>query len=411
MNKTKFAVTAALAVLGLVVMPPVASAQAQNPPAQNPPQNPFSNPPQKPPETAMAKAVKPASRVIEEIIARVNNEIITRTDYETALQALRREMEEDCQEASRKDPALCTPDKFKEALAQRQKDVLRDLIDNSLLVQRAKDMGINVETDLIKQLDSIRVQNNLPDMEALERAVTQAGIVWEEYKNNFRNRLLTDQIIYREIQPQIMSKISDEDLKKYYEEHKNEFHRPAQVVLSEIFVGTDGKPEAELPALEQKAKTLHTRVKNGEDFNELAKRFSDGTTAKQGGSLGTFEPSQLSKEIADQVFKMKRGEFTDVIQTRTGYLILKVEQRYEQGIQPLEKVEMEIRQQLYYKDLQPVAREYLTRLRGESYVMIKAGYVDSAGVSTAPIQEVQPAPPEDKDAKKKKKKDGHSGSL
>ena len=372
---------------------------------QGQPQNPPQKPPDNPAPAQPGKAPGPAKKVVEEIVARVNNEIITRSEYERARQLMRSELEGDCREAAQKNPTACTAEMLHKALEERDKDVLRDLVDNSLLVQRGKDLGINVEPEVVKQLDSVRLGNNLPDLEALEREVEKTGIVWEDYKNNIRSRLLTQEVIYREVQPTIVSKISDDDLKKFYDEHKAEFHRPEQVVISEILVSTEAKPETELPALEQKAKTLLDRVKKGEDFNELAKRFSDGTTAKQGGNLGTFERGQLSKEFEAQVFKMKRGDTTDVIRTRTGFMVLKVEQRYDAGLQPLEKVENEIRQQLYYKQLQPAAREYLTKLRQESYVMIKAGYVDTAGSSSAPIQEVQPVSEDSKDKKKKETKE------
>jgi peptidyl-prolyl cis-trans isomerase SurA len=391
----------------LLVLASDAAAQAQTQ-TQSQPQNLPPSPQAKP----SGKAPEPSKRVIEEIVARVNNEIITRSDLVRARESLRRELEDDCREASQANPASCTPEKLQKGMEEREKDVLRDLVDNSLLVQRGKDLGLNVEPSVVKQLDAVRVQNNLPDMEALERAVSQAGVVWEEYKSNIRNRLLTQEVIRREVGPSIEKDISKEEMRKFYDEHKDEFYRPEQVVLSEIFVSTEGKSEAEIPALEQKAKTLLDRVKKGEDFNELAKRYSDGSTAKQGGDLGVFRRGQVAKELEEQVFKMKRGDLTEVIRTRTGFLTLKVEQRYEEGLQPIEKVENEIMNQLYFQKMQPALRAYLTRLREESYVLIKPGFTDTVGVSSAPIRESQPVPEDAKGKKKaKKEKKGPAGSL
>jgi len=387
------------------------SAQTQGQ-AQNPPPPVLEK--VKPADPAKAPEVpaKPLTKsVIEEIVARVNNEIITRSEFERARAQMRKELQDDCEEAARTNPANCTPEKLAKAWEQREPEVLRDLIDTSLLVQRGKDLGINVEPQVIKQLDEIRQQNNLPDLETLEKKVEEAGIAWEEYKNSFRSRILTQEVVYRDVYPDLQ--VTDAEVQQLYTKNKEQFQRPEQVILAEIFVSTEGKAESEIPALEQKAKTLLDRVKKGEDFNQLAKRFSDGTTAKQGGDLGTFHRGQLAKELEDQVFKMKRGDVTDVIHTRTGFLVLKVEQRYEEGIQPLEKVKNEVEGQIRYEKLQPAVRAYLTKLREESYVLVKPGYVDVAGTSTAPIEEVQPTPdtPKGKKGKneksdKKDKKDG-----
>ncbi len=93
-------------------------------------------------------------------------------------------------------------------------------------------------------------------------------------------------------------------MQKYYEDHKDEFVRPEQVILREIFVSTEGKPDSDMPALQQEGGGLLQRVKNGEDFGELAKHFSDGSTAKQGGDLGQFERGQLAANIEQEVFKL-----------------------------------------------------------------------------------------------------------
>lgn len=348
-----------------------------------------------------AQSPRPASgsanaRIVEEIVVRVNNEIITASELEKAREALRREIEEqDCR--------TCSAAEKVAMLQEREKNLLRDLIDQSLLVQRAKDNGVNVEADVVRQLDSIRQRNNLASMEDLERAVTASGVPWEDFKANIRNGFLTQEVIRREVSPSI--RISREELKKYYEEHKDEFHRPEQVYLREIFVSTDGKKEEEIPALEQKAKNLLDRVKKGEEFSELAKRFSDGSTAAQGGELGVFERGQLAKELEEVVFKLDRGQMTDVIRTRTGFLILRVEQRYEAGLQPLEKVENEIYGKLHYEQVQPQLRLYLRRLREESYLVVKAGYVDSAAVASTPIEEIPYQSEEDKKKSKKEKKE------
>jgi peptidyl-prolyl cis-trans isomerase SurA len=192
-------------------------------------------------------------------------------------------------------------------------------------------------------------------------------------------------------------------VEKYYNEHKKEYVRPEQVALREIEVATEGKTDAELPDLKKKAETALQRVKDGEDFGEIAKRFSDGSTAKQGGFLGIYKRGELSKELEDIVFKMKKSELTGVMDTKQGYLVLQVLEHYDEGEQSLAKVEPEIMDKLYSERMEPKLREYLKALREQSYVVIKPGYQDIAGGGNSEIQEVSATPEATKSKKARKK--------
>ncbi|MGA7839274.1 MAG: peptidylprolyl isomerase [Candidatus Acidiferrales bacterium] len=333
------------------------------------------------------------SAVVEEIIARVNNDIITMSDYQKAEDQLREEVAHDCQG--------CSQDRLMADFKDQQKDLLRGLIDQSLMVQRAKDMGISVESDVIKRLDDVRKQNGLASMEDLEKAVESSGLAWEDYKTTIRNGLLTQEVVRREVGSHI--NIATDEVKQYYDAHPQEFTRPEQVVLSEIFLSTDGKSPEEIASVQRKAEDLRNRVMKGDDFNEIAKRYSEGSTAKDGGDLGTFKKGELAPQLEEVVFKMDKDQITDVIQTKTGFEILKVENHYQAGLQPMDKVENEIMNRLYMVKMQPQMRDYLGQLREESYVMVKPGYIDTAAVAGASvIQEVQPTP--DVATKKKEKK-------
>ena len=274
-------------------------------------------------------AAQDKGQVVEEVVARVNNEVITRGDLDSARKSLEEDAHQDC--------PTCTEAQIRREVEAGQKDLLRDLIDNSLMVQRGKDVGINVDADLVKRLDEIRQQNKIDSMEELEKQVTASGVDFEDFKNNIRNQLITQEVIRREVGSRLI--LDHADVLKYYEEHKQEFVRPEQVVVREIFVSTENKPESDIPALRKKADGLLDRVKRGEDFGELAKRFSDGSTAKQGGDLGTFERGQMAKDLEEIVFKLDRNQTTDVMPTKTGFLILQVREHYPAGQQPEDKVD------------------------------------------------------------------------
>ncbi len=348
------------------------------------------------PAVLVKKAADPnAGRTVEEIIARVNNEIITKSEYEKARISAEEDARQDCQ-------GKCTPEQLRAEIEQRQKTSLRDLIDQSLLVQRAKDMGVSVEPELIKRLDAIRTQNKIESMEELEKAVTSQGLNWEDFKNNIRNTLLTQRVVSSEVGSHIT--ISDEEISKYYEAHKKEYVRPEQVALREIEVSTQGKKPEEIPDLKKKAETALQRIKDGEDFGEMAKRFSDSNTKTQGGFLGMYKRGELSKELEDKVFNMKKNELTEVTETKQGFLILQMLEHYDEGEQSLAKVKNEIMDKLYGARMEPAMREYLKTLREQSFVVIKPGYVDAAGgPGNSEIQEVS-ATPEASKAKKGRKK-------
>ena len=339
-------------------------------------------------------------QVIEELVARVNNEIITTIDFQRS--------RADAAQAVRDECKACPPEKLQAELEETDKDVLRDLIDTSLMVQRAKDLDISVETDIVRELDEIRQQNNLPDMEAFQKAVESEGFDWEEFKNNIRKHLLVQEVMSREVASKL--NINAADMQKYYDEHQDLFQRPEMVYVREIFVSTKDKPEADVPKLKAKAEELRQRVlENGDDFGELAKHFSDGSTAKQGGELGSFQPGQLTAEFSD-VFKLNRNEMTPVIVKKdgSGFEILQVEERYEAGLQPMDKVGSEVKSRITNERLEPKKREYCDTLRKDSYVWVHPGYVDTAGVESTPIvaeeTPIADKKSKDEDADKKKRK-------
>ena len=403
------AIAALFVALPLAAQDPTPPPQTQNPtpqpqkPAKPTLEKPDEAPADAPAATAPAKKPVPAKKppisstegkVVEEIVARVNNEVITRSEFEHAKATADEDAKADCQNR-------CTPEQLSQLIEDRKKNALRELIDQSLLVQRAKDMGISVEPDVIKQLDQIRIENKLPSMEALEEAVSKQGLNWEDFKNNIRSGLLTKKVIGSEVGSHI--NVPKDEIQKYYDEHKSEFVRPEQVALRSIEVNTAGKDATEIADLKKKAETALKRIKDGEDFGEIAKRYSDGATAKQGGYLGEYKRGELSKELEDNVFKMKRNDLTDVMETKQGFLIIQVLEHYDEGEQSLAKVENEIEGKLYSQHMEPALREYLKTLREQSYVVIKPGYQDAAGGSNSEIQEVSATPEVTKNKKGHKK--------
>ena len=370
----------------------------------------------------IAMAYLPAlavGQVVEEIVTRVNGQIITRSEYQRSKDQLRDDVKQ-------QDPA--NADKL---YAEREKDVLRDLVDQQLLLEKGKDLSITGDTELIKRLDQMRKDMKLETMEELEKAATAQGISYEDFKQNLRNQIITQKVIGEEVGSHLS--ISKEEEQQFYDEHKSELEQPESIKLSEILIapqkvaadksaaanatGTgDAKTQdatsdsakqaaetAALAAAEAKANDVLKQIRAGANFEDMAKKFSDGPSAAQGGDLGGFKRGTLAKELEDRTFAMKSGDVTDVIRTKQGYVILKVTNHQMAGIPTMKEIEPKIQDALYYQKLQPALRAYLTKLREDAYIDYKDGYVDS-GASPNQTKPIETATAKATDSKKLKKK-------
>ena len=343
--------------------------------------------------------------VVEEIIARVNNNIITRAD-------LRHSQDQLAADAQR-------PDSSGEPKEQQQ-DLLRDLIDQQLLLQKGEELGISADTDVVKRLDEMRKQMHAESMEDLQKAAEAQGVSWEEFKQNLKNSIITQRVISQEVGGHIT--VSQQDVQQFYDQHKAEMERPEQVRMSEILISTQKTPsvktekgqevlpEAPSPEVVAEAKAKADKVydllKKGGNFEELAKKYSDGPTASAGGDLEYFKRGTLSKEIEERVFATNPGGFTEPVRTNQGWVILKVTEHQTPGIPPLKDVENRVQEQIYMSKMQPALRDYLTKLREDAYIDIRSPYVDTGASPNETKPVYTTATTEDSSKAKKKKKFG-----
>jgi peptidyl-prolyl cis-trans isomerase SurA len=322
-----------------------------------------------------------ADNIVDEIIVRVDDQIITHADLEKAKQTNLEELKQRF------------PSDWQAKWTKAQNDILRDLIDQQLLLERGKDMGITGETEVVKRLNQLRQQMNLASIDDLEKEAQKQGVSYEDFKEQIRIGAVTQQVIGQEVGAKLH--ISNEDIQDWYDKHQKELEGQEEVGLSEIMVSTQpskqnvedkpgaaqDKPLPEDPAkvaeAEAKAKQLLDQLHKGAKFDELAKKNSDGPTASQGGMLGNFKRGELAKDLEGKTFSLKPGETTDVIRTRQGFIILKVTGHRQAGVPPLKDVSERIREAIYSDRLEPAARAYLTKLREQAYIDIKQGYTDS----------------------------------
>jgi peptidyl-prolyl cis-trans isomerase SurA len=335
---------------------------------------------------------------VEEIIARVNDQIITRSDYDRAMTELDNE--------ARQHGATM------QAISAAHKDLLRNLIDQQLWLSKGKELDITGETDLVKRLDEIRKQNNLETMEDLEKAAKEQGISFEDFKANIRNNIITQEVMRDQVGRK--AQFTPGEAERYFEEHKQDYAQEESVTLAEILVSTStaaastaeqgsAQPDdpAKLAAAKAKAGDLEAKLRAGGDFAQLARTFSDGPTAAEGGDLGQFQRGKLAKVLEDATFALKTGQFTEPIRTKQGYVILKVVQHISGGIPAYKNVESQVEENFYMLRMEPAMREYLTTMREQAYIDIKPGYTDSGASAkqTKPIYSAY-APPTPKKKKK-----------
>jgi peptidyl-prolyl cis-trans isomerase SurA len=300
--------------------------------------------------------------VVEDVVARVNDRIISRSDIERSEQQLAGENQQN----------QVNP----EEAADRDKNLLRDMIDQQLLLSRAKELGLNADAEVIRRLDEIRKQNHMDSLDDLEKAARQQGVSFEDFKANIRNGILTQQVVRDEVGRHLQATQGQEQT--YYEAHKNEFAQPEQLHLSEILVPTPpDATESVVAQAKTKAEGIAEKIKAGGNFEDLAKADSGGPTASQGGDLGLFKRGALAKVIEDQTFSLPVGGVTAPIRTRQGFVILKVDEHQQPGIPALKDIEPQIQEAMYMQQMQPALRTYLTKLREDAYIDIKPGFIDS----------------------------------
>jgi len=325
--------------------------------------------------------------VVEEIAARVNDQVISKSDYDRAEQELEQEARQQSWTQAQ--------------LMEQKRDLMRSLIDNQLLLSKGKELGINGETEVIKRLDDMRKQYHLASLEDLQKAAEAQGVSFEDLKEQIRENVIRSEVISQEVGSHIQ--VAPSEIRAYYQSHQQEFEKPEEERLSEILIPTPNPDDTtQVAEAKKKADDIEARLKGGADFATVAKADSGGPTAAQGGDLGEFKREDLhSKELENATFSLSAGEMTQPIRTRQGWLILKVTEHQKGGVAPLDDVQNQIQETIGMQKMEPALRAYLARLRDEASIDVRAPYFDS-GATPNEIKLIQSAytPPQSKKKRK-----------
>jgi peptidyl-prolyl cis-trans isomerase SurA len=312
--------------------------------------------------------VNPNVRLIEETIAKVNNEIVTRSEMEKQRIQIESEL--------RLKQGL-SGDELEQKTAMHLADALKDRIDQLLLVQKGKDLNIKVEGEVTRWLAELQVESKISDPDKFREWIREqsGGISYEDVRQNRADLLMTRRVIAQEVGSKLA--VPQTEIQKYYDDHKGEFVRQEMVFLREILIAPKDASNSAWADAEKKAKDIVLRTQHNEKFGQLARDYSAAESAGSDGELGSFKRGELKKELEEKVFAQTKGSVTEPFKTENGYLILKVEERYAAGQASIDDVKNEIMDKLYTARLDPALRTYLTKLREDAFLEIKAGYVDA----------------------------------
>ena len=330
-------------------------------------------------------------KVISQIAAKVNKDIILASEVKRAEDDVRAELTE---------TSKLKGAQLLQAIEARSKDVLRDLIDKNLILQQASDMGLTAEIDVLKQIEQMRVQYNFKTVEDLEAAMVKQGASMEDVKDSIRYKNLRSQVIQREVTRNIV--ITTEEMRRYYDAHKQDFNRPPGVSIGMILVSTEDLSPSEIEARQKTMAEALAALKRGEDFADVAHKYSEDPSSQEGGTLPFFERASdgtyglATPELEQAIGKLTKGKYTDILSNSENHtlIILKLLEKHDGGILPFEIAETEIFNGLMDDRAEPKVRGYLTKLRAEGFVEVYPGFTDT-GAATKPVKASETSLPKD----------------
>jgi len=302
--------------------------------------------------------------LIDEVIARVNSDIITLSALRRAQTELRQELEQQGLKGK----------ELEEAYNQVAKGLLQQLIDNQLLVQRANELGITVEAQVNEFILNWGKQQGIAPAK-VEEALQSAGFDPDQVRQMLRNRFLREAVLSREVYPRIFQNIFDRDIEEWYQKHLEELNDPETVHLSEIFIGFEAKTRDQAQRL---VREIMEKLRAGADFGELAERYSSRPSAKQKGDIGSFilGPKRTLGDAQAKAIEGKGpGEITDPIALADGFQILKVLERSEKKVKPLNaELKRQIQMRLAQERAESAVKAYIESLRNDAYIWIAPQY-------------------------------------
>jgi parvulin-like peptidyl-prolyl isomerase len=305
--------------------------------------------------------------IIEQILVKVNGDIITKTDLEKRqIRALR-------ERNLQANPAdLQNDETLRRLLLEITPQLLVNAVNELLLIQRGHELGYRLTDEQFKSvIENIKKENKIETDAEFQAALDQEGLTLAEFRRQVERQLLIQRVQQTEIAPKLS--VSEDEARRYYQAHPDEFTLAPTVTLREIFVAVASpKPDAVNVAADEaaleKAQRARARLLAGEDFAQVAAELSDAPSKANGGLVGPIERKDLSPALLKILDAMKPGELTEPIRTPRGYQVLKLEARTEAVLQPFDQVRDQVADRVYQQKAQVEFAKYLDRLRAQAII-------------------------------------------
>lgn len=308
--------------------------------------------------------------LVNEIVARVNADIITLADYLNAKRDFKEELARQMRGANKSEAEIDAE------FEQRKAQVLDFMIDDLLLEQKAKELNLDVETEINQQMKQMAADNGLPNVIALENELKKQGIDPESARASIRKQLLQRDVINREVLGPIFQQLKEKDKRDFYDSHKDVFTTPGEISISEIFLPLEGHTADEV---DQRARRLVTELRAGKAFVEAVEQNSPANRASraQKGSLGTFKQGELKEDVAAAISTLKVGEVTEPIRLQDGFQIIRVDERKPSTLRAFEEAEVQqyVSRAATMERAEEARKKFLKKLRDDSFIEITKGYV------------------------------------
>lgn len=314
------------------------------------------------------------AEILEQILVKVNGEILTKTDLEKLQIAAIRERP-NVNQTKMNDAELG------KALAEVTPQVVVDAVDEMLLLQRAKTLGYSVTDEAFNNvLESIKRDNKIESDTAFQAALKQEGMTLPQLRRTLERRMLIGRLQQAEVMGRL--EITEADEKAFYDAHKGEFARQPSVTLREIMINVPTDPRsvnaAGIDDAQKKAEAVRARVSGGEAFDKVATDVSDAPSKSNGGLIGPIAKSELAEDLAKLLASMKPGEITPVVRVAGGFEILKLESSSESTMLPFEDAKSQIAEKLAQERQGAEMQKYLKKLRDQALIEWKNDEIKKA---------------------------------
>lgn len=302
-----------------------------------------------------ASAFSLQAEVVEAVIARVGDRIITRSQY-------MKRLNEGYEEIARTAP----PAGVAQQKATFREELLNEMLSELLLKDRADRIGITVTPDELREaVERLKRQYNITTEEAFVDSLQKSGLTKAEMEIRLRDTLITNKLFSRELRDR--TSLTDRELRERYEREKENYRRPERAHIREIVILGEGIMAS---IAEEKAKDAAQRARSGQDFAALAKEVSQAPTKENGGDLGVIAKGELRSELDTAVFAAPAGTVLGPIQTPAGFHVIKVEERIPSEIPGFDSVKEQLRQDASEETFQRDYKAYVEKLRKDAFLEI-----------------------------------------